>query len=117
MADTLVVLFLICMAWIVIPTLLFFTLFFLVWIVFKLTANPVYFPRYASVLKWSPLRGVWFGMSSFMEERAFTQLEQGLLKRFLKLIYPLFILWDKTFLIFVFLMMALGGLIMFGLPE
>ena len=106
--------FLIVFAWVVIPTMFFFTLFLVVCGVFKATDNEVYYPRYASILTWSPIRGVWIGMSSFMEDQAFKRLENGPLKSLLTSIYPVYYLWDKTFLIAILVMIVLAGVMMFG---
>ncbi|KLV05086.1 hypothetical protein ABT56_12860 [Photobacterium aquae] len=96
------------LGWITIPTFFFFALFFVVWLVLKSQNNELIQGRYVILKEVDCVRGLWFSMSSFMEEKAFLQLQNGWLKSLLKFIYPLYFFWDLTFLLAVvaFLLMA-----------
>ncbi|ENB2048256.1 hypothetical protein [Vibrio alginolyticus] len=108
MDNIVVSILLAALGWMAIPTFVFFALFFVVWLVLKSKNNELIQGRYVILKEVDCVRGLWFSMSSFMEEKAFLQLQNGWLKSLLRFIYPLYFLWDLTFLLapVAFLLMA-----------
>ncbi|EHN68036.1 hypothetical protein VFSR5_A0617 [Aliivibrio fischeri SR5] len=100
---------LVVLGWLAIPSIFFFVLFLIIWLILKLNNNELVLDRYSILTLRHPLRGLWISMASFMEERAFLKLKNGVLKSVLRLIYPLYSFWDRTLILSIVVLFILTG--------
>ncbi|EJM7147670.1 hypothetical protein NOW40_002017 [Vibrio parahaemolyticus] len=114
MENIVVLMFLIVFGWLAISNLFFFFLFFMVWSALKLQKHELIQGRYAVLRLPTFLHGLWISMSCFMEEKAFLKLQAGWLKSSLKWIYPVYVLWDRTFIFVVVVFLLLAGWLCFA---
>ncbi|WP_237465543.1 hypothetical protein [Vibrio stylophorae] len=98
------------LAWLTIPTLLFYALFLILWLTLKLDNHHFIDGRYHVSWKTGLVRSLWINMSCFVEDKAFLKLRQGRLKNVLTFIYPIYIFWEKSSIFAIVLFLFTAGL-------